>query len=100
MSSEIITLPRDTIYTIFSNSYKKISKNIDEFFGPTDQMDKEFIKEYESLKEMIINSMDEVHKKILEENLKIKERMDVEEIIKEQIEENEEEDEDNKGFWD
>ena len=102
MSDEIVILPRDLIYEIFSSSYKQISKNIEDFFGPEENIDKDMVKEYRAFKEMIINSIDNIHKKILEENLKMKQeidKIDEKKKIKKEEKDEEKKEKDEKGFW-
>jgi len=92
MSEEVIVLPRDIIYNIFTEAYDNISTNIGIFFGPEEEMEKGMLKEYRAFKEMIINSVDGIHKRILQENLRLKEKA-------KQEEEEEEKEEMRKSFW-
>jgi hypothetical protein len=99
MTKEMISLPRENIYSIFSEAYKTIANSIEDFFGPEETTDKELLKEYYAFKELIINSIDDIHKQILLKNIEYNE---AKKIKKEEENKQQEEDEEEKkkGFWD
>lgn len=100
MSKEMVSLPRENIYVIFMESYKTIAKDIEQFFGPEDDIDKELLKEYRTFKELMINSVDNIHKQLLLENIKYEEEQKAKKKKEQEKEEPEEEEKKEKGFWD
>ena len=75
------------MYNIFSQEYLEIGKKIDGFFlSETEIEDPNLKKDLKVFKEMIVNSVDEIHKKILLVNIQEKEKRKKEKEEREKIE--------------
>lgn len=95
MSDEIILLPRDVLYAIFQQSYKKIAKDIEAYFEDEKITDKE-----NGFKKLITNSIDEIHKRILTESNDLARELESIQENKEEEQEEYEEQNQRRGFWD
>jgi hypothetical protein len=93
---ETIKLERRELYDIFNKKYEKIAGVIDEFFvDETGIKDKHLLRDLRIFKEMIINTIDDIHKDILTKSL----QLEFGGKTKEDTEKKNNEKKNKGGFW-
>ena len=72
---EMIRIKRENMWEIFTKNYERIAEAITSFFGGEEEIkNSEIEKDFKTFKEMMVNSVDKIHKEILIENAKQKEK--------------------------